>query len=112
MAKGWTHFSTVNDVVGESAEQKKIRMRTTNRYLRTVKTYNEDELKKASENRYAEKVAREDNLIAMYEEKRLKSKDLIREARMIKKRREDEAKKAESKKAEEASKTENVGAAV
>ena len=37
MAKGWTHFSTVNDVVGESAEQKKTRMRTTNRYLRTVK---------------------------------------------------------------------------
>lgn len=112
MAKGWEHFSTVNDVKEESAEQKQARARVASRIMRTTKTYTEEELKKNSDKLYAEKIATEDRLVELYGEKKLKSKRLIREARIIIKRREEEAKKAEAKKAEEASKTENVGAAV
>ena len=102
MAKGWEHFSTVNDKKEESAEQKRARNKIADRIVRTTKTYSEEELKKMSDERYAAKIATEDRLVELYGEKKLKSKRLIREARIIIKRREEEAKKAETKQAEKA----------
>ena len=53
----------------------------------------EDELKNYSEKSYQEKIAEEDNLVKAYDEKKLKSKALIKEARAIKSRREKKNKK-------------------
>ena len=99
MAKGWEHFSTVNDTPVKSEQAKKTTMKTAERIMRKTKTLSEEELKKASDKRYAEKIAREEELLAAYEEKKLKSKKLIRETRQIKARRDKEA--AEAKKTEE-----------
>lgn len=98
MAKGWEHFSTVNDTPVKSDEAKKATRKTAERIMRRVEILSEDEMKKASDKRYAEKVAREESLLAAYEEKKLKSKKLIRETRAIKARREKEAAEAEAKK--------------
>ena len=94
MAKGWEHFSTVNDATVESNEAKKARLKRVDRIMRTTPILSEEELKKASNERYAIKMAREEDLVVAYGEKKLKSKRLIREARAIIKRREEEAKKA------------------
>lgn len=94
MAKGWEHFSTVNDIKVESDEAKKAREKRMARIMRTTLTLSEDELKKASEERYAVKTAQEDSLVEAYNAKKLKSKRLIKQARFIKKMREEAEKKA------------------
>ena len=93
MAKGWEHFSTVNDARVETKESKKARAKRTERIMRTTPTLSEEDLKKASNERYAIKVAQEDSLVVAYDEKRLKSKKLIKQARYIKKMREEAEKK-------------------
>ena len=102
MAKGWEHFSTVNDAKVENVETKRTRQKQTAKIMRTTPTLSEEELKKASNERYAIKVAKEDSLVAAYDEKKLKSKRLIRQARYIKKTREEAEKKAAEAKAKEA----------
>ena len=54
-----------------------------------------DELKKQGELLYLDKIAQEDRIITLYEEKKLKSKSLIKKARDIKAKREEEKEKAE-----------------
>lgn len=98
MAKGWEHFSTVNDAPAKSDEAKKITRKTAEHIMRKTKVLSEEQMKKASDERYAAKIAREESLLAAYEEKKLKSKKLIRETRAIKARREKEAAEAEAKK--------------
>ena len=93
MAKGWEHFSTVNDAKVETEESKRARVKRMERIMRTTPTLSEEDLKKASNERYAIKVAQEDSLVAAYNEKRLKSKKLIKQARYIKKMREEAEKK-------------------
>lgn len=99
MAKGWEHFSTVNDAKVEDVKRKKARSKMTERMIKTVPTLSEEELKKASDERYNEMVAADDFLVAGYNEKRLKSKTLIKQARyVIKKRAEAEKKTKEAEK--------------
>jgi len=107
MAKGWEHFSTVNDATVEDVKTKKARSKMTERMIKTVPTLSEEELKKASDERYNEMVAADDFLVAGYNDKRLKSKKLIRQARyVIKKRAEAEKKTKEAKEKAEAEVTE------
>ena len=78
------------------AEDKASRVRRENKLskaIKTVYTMTEDELKNYSEKSYQEKIAEEDNLVKAYDEKKLKSKALIKEARAIKSRREKKNKK-------------------
>ena len=56
-----------------------------------------DKLKEESDTLYEKKVAQEESLIAAYDEKKLKSKDLIKQAKNIKKREADKAAKSASK---------------
>ena len=97
MAKGWEHFSTVNDTPVKSDETKKAIRKTAERIMRKTEILSEEQMKKASDERYAAKIAREESLLAAYEEKKLKSKKLIRETRAIKARREKEAAEAKKK---------------
>lgn len=94
MTKGWEHFSTVNDVKVEDKRSKQTRAKAATRMIRTVVTLSEDEMKKASNELYEARTIEEDNLIAAYDSKKLKSKRLIKQARNLKKLREEAAKKA------------------
>lgn len=101
MTKGWEHFSTVNDVKVEDEKSKQTRAKTATRMIRTVVTLSEDEMKKVSNELYEARTAEEDNLIAAYDLKKLKSKRLIKQARNLKKLREEAAKKAAEAQAKE-----------
>ena len=112
MAKGWEHFSTVNDATVESDEAKKVRLKQAERIMRTTPILSEEEMKKASNERYAAKIAQEDNLIAAYNDKKLKSKRLIKQARYIKKTREEAEKKAAETEAKNAEVKESIEVAL
>jgi len=85
MAKGWIKVATINDVdtVKETAVEKNRRMRSSNNVIRNIESKTAFEIKKESEELYEQAKAREDNLIAAYNDKRLKSKNAIKEARAI-----------------------------
>ena len=97
MAKGWTKLNTVNDIPTTNAtEQEKVRKaRRVDNFIRSTKSLKVEELKKAGDEHYAQQVSKEDALLDAFENKRLKSKELIKQAIKIKKdRAKVEAKKA------------------
>jgi hypothetical protein len=85
MAKGWVKVVTVNDVdtVQGTTTEKNKRMHSFNNMIRNIKPKTAFEMKKESEELYEQAKAREDNLVAAYNDKRLKSKNAIKEARAI-----------------------------
>ena len=56
-----------------------------------------DELKNQGDSLYSKKVAYENQIVTLYDEKKLKSKNLIKEARYIKSKREEEEKEKAEK---------------
>ena len=81
MSKWETVFSNKGTVNSNAVSQ------VTNTKLNTVKSKTITELKKESEKLFAAKIEKENSLVAAYEEKKLKSKALIKEGKRIKAKR-------------------------
>ena len=81
MSKWETVFSNKGTVNNCAVSQ------VTNTKLSTVKSKTIPELKKESEKLFAAKIEKENSLVAAYEEKKLKSKALIKEGKRIKAKR-------------------------
>ena len=83
MAKGWTKAFTINGDGNVKSNDKHF-----NKTIRNTKTLTVDELKKESANSFAQKQAENDSILAAFEDKRLKSKALIKRATELKKAKE------------------------
>ena len=81
MAKNWVKIKTVNDVV-DSMESRKID-RNMNHLIDITPSLSLDNLKKEQDLLYKNEKIKEDNLIAAYKDKKLKSKRLIKKAESI-----------------------------
>ena len=94
MAKGWTLF-TIGEIKEDtrSTQQKRHDAKKFSNAIRNTRILKYNELVEQSEKNEAAKTAREDQLIAAYEEKKLKSKALIKETQAIIKKRQKKAKK-------------------
>ena len=89
MAKNWENI--FNNSIGSTTKK-------TNKNFEKMmkkKPMIFDDLKLEGELLYLDKIAQEDRIITLYEEKKLKSKSLIKKARDIKAKREEEKEKAE-----------------
>lgn len=105
MAKNWVKVETVNDAPNiETYVEKKRKFSDFNKMIRNTKTKKAHEIMKENEELYEQKVANEDALLAAFEDKKLKSKTLIKQALRIKKERTEAAEKA-AKDAKQKSKT-------
>lgn len=98
MAKGWTLF-TIGEIKEDtrSTQQKRHEEKKFSNAIRNEKTLKYEELVEQSVKREAAKTAREDQLVKAYEEKKLKSKALIKETQAIIKKRQKKAEKAAAK---------------
>ena len=94
MAKGWTLF-TIGEVREDtrSTQQKRNEEKKFSNAIRNTRILKYNELVEQSEKNEAAKIAREDQLVKAYEEKKLKSKALIKETQAIIKKRQKKAKK-------------------
>lgn len=99
MAKGWKRISTVNDNINaETAAQKQHREQAFANAIHNMKTFTLEDLKKHSDDLCAEKEAKDTKILEAFNEKKLKSKGLIKYALQIKKEREKAKKKKAQKK--------------
>jgi outer membrane cobalamin receptor len=92
MAKNWENI--FNNSIGSTTKK-------TNKNFEKMmkeKPMTFDELKKQGESLYLDKIAQEDHIVALYEEKKLKSKNLIKKARDIKAKREEQEEKEKAEK--------------
>lgn len=91
MAKNWENI--FNNSIGSTVKK------TNKNFERMMKEkpMSFDELKKQGESLYSKRVAYEDQIVTLYDEKKLKSKNLIKEARYIKSKREEEEKEKAEK---------------
>lgn len=90
----WTQVSTNKLVTGERVNSLKAA-----NIAKNVKRKTYEELEKASKESFKTKQEREENLLQAFEDKKLKSKTLIKEAKALKKAKE-KADKAAAKKEE------------
>jgi hypothetical protein len=90
----WTQVSTNKLVTGERVNSLKA-----TKIVKSVKRKTYEELEKASKESFKIKQEREENLLQAFEDKKLKSKTLIKEAKALKKAKE-KADKAAAKKEE------------
>ena len=95
MAKGWTLF-TIGEVKEDtrSTQQKRHDAKKFSNAIKNEKTLKYEELVEQSVKREAAKTSREDQLVKAYEEKKLKSKALIKETQAIIKKRQNKAEKS------------------
>lgn len=92
MAKNWETIRTSKPtLVVDTIKNRK----NFEKAIRTTKSLNLFDLKEKGEKSYAEKIARENALIDAYENKLLKSKELIKEAKALKSTRDKEKKQPE-----------------
>lgn len=97
MPKGWTHVSTnVNTTKTETRgkEQRAAKI------IKNTRSKSYEDLKKESNAAYEAAEARKANLLQAYEDKKLKSKALIKEAQAIKKAQAEKAAKKNKNAAE------------
>lgn len=105
MPKGWVKVETVNNITNnETNAEKNRREKNFSQLIRNTKVKTGIQLNKESDELYAQKIAEEDSLLAAFEDKRLKSKKLIKQALRLKKERASAAEKA-SKTTEQKSQT-------
>lgn len=81
MAKNWTKIPTINDIPKgnkTSADEKKAA-----NVIRNTKTLNYLDLKKEGEDAFKAKQAENDSLVSSYQDKKLKSKKLIKKAQNL-----------------------------
>lgn len=99
MPKGWT---LVLENTSVSKNETKGKEQKVNRILKNVKSKSYEELKKDADAAYEVAEARKASLLQAYEDKKLKSKALIKEAQAIKKEQAKAAEKAAKKKEKKA----------
>jgi hypothetical protein len=90
MPKGWMLFATNRSEFGEEVKTREERMRRDHKAQVMIKNVKSEKLEKLEENAEKDFIAAEDrkrNLLAAYDEKKLKSKALIKQARNIKSRK-------------------------
>ena len=90
MKEKWTTVSTNKLVSGEKVNSLKAA-----NIVKNVKCKTYEELEKASKESFKIKKEREENLLQAFEDKKLKSKALIKEAKILKKAKEKAAAKKE-----------------
>lgn len=94
MPKGWTHISTN---INMSKSDTRAQEQRANRIIRNTRSKSYEELKKEANAAYEAAEARKASLLQAYEDKKLKSKALIKEAQAIKKEQAKAAEKAAKK---------------
>lgn len=97
MSKGWENVPTVNNSDYDSKKKKwvphskaKIARKVSDKALRNTKRLTEKQLTDEAENLYKEKILYEDALVELYNENKLKSKNLQNQAKRILKKRQKE----------------------
>jgi hypothetical protein len=104
MPKGWMLFATNRSEFGEEVKTREERMRRDHKAQVMIKNVKSEKLEKLEENAEKDFIAAEDrkrNLLTAYNEKKLKSRALIKQARNIKSRKAATAKKTETASTEE-----------
>jgi len=99
MPKGWTFIGT-NDLAYGNKRTNAEKYREINKFkiaIEKMQTLSYEDLEKKTEQTYAATRARENALLQAYENKMLKSKELIKEAQQIKKARNKENNKGKKK---------------
>ena len=99
MPKGWTHVSTNVNITKTEIRGKEQR---ADRIIRNTRSKSYEDLKKDANAAYEAAEARKASLLQAYEDKKLKSKALIKEAQAIKKEQAKAAEKAAKKKEKKA----------
>lgn len=99
MSKTWTELSTVNDTPKSKAtrEEKYRKMRQVDNFIRNTPSLKVEKLKENGDLHYNQYISENEALLDAFENKRLKSKALIRQAIKYKK---DKAKAEEKGQAE------------
>ena len=94
MAKGWTHFGTINKLTSNAETHSEYvrRMRKFDTIIRTTPTRDAHELKEYVEECYKKKVAEDEHILDVVENKRTTNKELIQRAEKLKKERTKEKK--------------------
>ena len=88
MAKGWSKINTVNDIIDNSTvREKETREQSFKLLINNTKTLSIKKLKEKSDELFKVEKAKEDSLLAAFDNKQLKSKQLIKQALRIKKER-------------------------
>lgn len=88
MGKGWTTIETVNSVKNNETKTEKIkRMQNFSKVIDNTKSLQLKDLKKHGDDLYATQKNAENELLQAYNDKKLKSKKLIKQALRIKKER-------------------------
>lgn len=95
VSKGWTHVRTNTNFSKTDSSKKN---RNARHMTDTMRSKSYEDLKKAADKAYEVEEVRKTNLLQAYEDKKLKSKTLIKEAQGIKKERAKAAEKAAKKK--------------
>lgn len=84
MPKGWTHVSTNTNFVKAETRMKR---QDVNKVIKNIESKSYEDLQKEANEAYVAAETRKTNLLQAYEDKKLKSKALIKEAKAIKKER-------------------------
>lgn len=85
MAKGWTHFASINEATTPDKRTRIHNEQEFSKLIRNTKTLSVLDLKKESEKLYDKQVSEEDRLLDAFANKRLKSKAAIKKALKLKK---------------------------
>ena len=85
MAKGWIVVKTVNDVEvkPKTVSEKYRNSRDYEKLMAKTKKLKWEDLKKEGEELHALQIAKEENIVNAFNDKRLKSKELIKQARKL-----------------------------
>lgn len=88
MGKEWTTIETVNSVYkAETKTEKTHKIKNFNKLIDNTKSLKLEDLKKHGDNLYTTQKNAENDLLQAYNDKKLKSKKLIKQALRIKKER-------------------------
>lgn len=93
MAKGWTKLETVFDVEKKSQENRIKEDRKWSNLIRNTKIRSFEQMKKDADQHYEEQIAYENSLLEAFNNKQLKSKNLIKQAIRLKKIKEQKKEK-------------------
>ena len=86
MAKDWIKISTVNDINKIDKNEQKKREQNFSNLIRNTKTKDYLSLQEEGKNAFSQKISDNENILFGYENKKLKSKRLIKKAQSLKKK--------------------------
>lgn len=86
MAKDWIKISTVNDVKKVDKNDQRKKEQGFSNLIRNTKTKDYKELQKEGKDAFSKRASNNENILSGYENKKLKSKRLIKKAQSLKKK--------------------------